>query len=144
MTDDEMDKTFPTGKDHVEFSSAATKIHEDPETVESKGDYSGAVQKSDPVEIRLVRKLDMRIMVSTSHAVSTLSHLLIQIQPILWAMYFLNYLDRNALPQARLNNLEEDLGLKGVEYNTAISILFVGYILMQGKSDATSPGAQLC
>lgn len=47
-------------------------------------------------------------------------------------MYFLNYLDRNALPQARLNNLEEDLDLKGVEYNTAISILFVGYILMQG------------
>lgn len=47
-------------------------------------------------------------------------------------MYFLNYLDRNALPQARLNTLEEDLGLKGVQYNTAISILFVGYILMQG------------
>lgn len=48
-------------------------------------------------------------------------------------MYFLNYLDRNALPQARLNNLEEDLNLKGVQYNTAISILFVGYLLMQGK-----------
>ena len=59
--------------------------------------------------------------------------MLIRLQPILWAMYFLNYLDRNALPQARLNNLEEDLDLKGVEYNTAISILFVGYLLMQGK-----------
>jgi hypothetical protein len=47
-------------------------------------------------------------------------------------MYFLNYLDRNALPQARLNSLEKDLNLKGVEYNTAISILFVGYLLMQG------------
>lgn len=51
-------------------------------------------------------------------------------------MYFLNYLDRNALPQARLNTLEADLNLKGVEYNTAISILFVGYIIMQGKSTA--------
>lgn len=49
-------------------------------------------------------------------------------------MYFLNYLDRNALPQARLNTLREDLNLKGVEYNTAISILFVGYLLMQGAS----------
>lgn len=38
-----------------------------------QGDYSGATAKTDPVEIRLVRKLDMRIM------------------PILWAMYFLNY-----------------------------------------------------
>lgn len=49
-------------------------------------------------------------------------------------MYFLNYLDRNALPQARLNSLEEDLGLEGVQYSIAISILFVGYILMQGMS----------
>ena len=47
-------------------------------------------------------------------------------------MYFLNYLDRNALPQARLNTLEADLNLQGYEYNTAISILFVGYLLMQG------------
>ncbi|KAJ0326638.1 hypothetical protein COL5a_006826 [Colletotrichum fioriniae] len=80
------------------------------------GDYSGAHEKTDPAEIALVWKLDRRIM------------------PILWAMYFMNYLDRNALPQARLNTLEEDLGLKGVEYNTAISILFVGYLLMQGQS----------
>lgn len=50
-------------------------------------------------------------------------------------MYFLNYLDRNALPQARLNTLEDDLNLKGVEYNTAISILFVGYLLMQIPSN---------
>jgi hypothetical protein len=47
-------------------------------------------------------------------------------------MSSLNYLDRNALPQARLNTLEDDLGLKGVEYNTAISILSVGYVIMQG------------
>lgn len=39
----------------------------------SQGDYSGATAKVDPAEIRLVRKLDFRIM------------------PILWAMYFLNY-----------------------------------------------------
>jgi hypothetical protein len=54
-------------------------------------------------------------------------------QPIIWAMYFLNYLDRNALPQARLNSLERDLDIRGVQYNTAISILFVGYLLMQSR-----------
>ncbi|KAF9874419.1 hypothetical protein CkaCkLH20_07982 [Colletotrichum karsti] len=93
------------------------------------GDYSGAAEKADPAEIALVRKLDRRIM------------------PILWAMYFLNYLDRNALPQARLNTLEEDLNLKGVEYNTAISILFVGYLLMQVPSNMfltrTKPSAYM-
>ncbi|SCO76690.1 related to putative tartrate transporter [Fusarium oxysporum] len=82
-----------------------------------RGDYSGAATKTDPAEIALVRKLDRMIM------------------PILWAMYFLNYLDRNALPQARLNSLEKDLNLKGVQYNTAISILFVGYLLMQIPSN---------
>ncbi|KXH63316.1 hypothetical protein CSAL01_00933 [Colletotrichum salicis] len=70
------------------------------------GDYSGAHGKTDPAEIALVRKLDRKIM-----------------------------LDQNALPQVRLNTLEEDLGLKGVEYNTAISILFVGYLLMQVPSN---------
>lgn len=37
-----------------------------------------------------------------------------------------NYLDRNAIAQARLNDLEDDLGLVGSQYNTCISILFVG------------------
>ncbi len=34
-------------------------------------------------------------------------------QPILWLMFWLNYLDRNAIAVARLNDLEEDLNLKG-------------------------------
>ncbi|KAK6189670.1 hypothetical protein LQW54_013033 [Pestalotiopsis sp. IQ-011] len=51
-------------------------------------DYSGAVKKTDPEEIKL--------------------------------------LDRNAIANARLNNLEKDLGLVGSQYNTCISILFVG------------------
>ena len=53
--------------------------------------------------------------------------------PCLWLSlcsftdYSQNYLDRNAIAQARLNNLEDDLGLEGTQYNTCISILFVGY-----------------
>ncbi|KAH8587879.1 major facilitator superfamily domain-containing protein [Bisporella sp. PMI_857] len=97
--------------------------HEDPEKPSIKessqviGDYAGAVEKSDPAEIALVRKLDMRIM------------------PTLWAMYFMNYLDRNAIANARLNGLEKHLGLVGTQYNTCISILFVGYLLMQIPSN---------
>lgn len=37
-------------------------------------------------------------------------------------MYFLNYIDRNALASARLNNIEADLGMQGFEFNTAISM----------------------
>lgn len=43
-------------------------------------------------------------------------------------MYTFNYLDRNAIVNARLNKLEADLGLKGTQYNTCVSILFVGYM----------------
>ncbi|KAE9582554.1 Major facilitator-type transporter hxnP [Colletotrichum fructicola] len=85
--------------------------------LQAGGDYSGAVKKTSAEEIALVRKLDWRIM------------------PTLWAMYFLNYLDRNAIAQARLDGLEEDLGLEGSQYNTCISILFVGYLLMQIPSN---------
>ncbi|TEA22041.1 putative transporter [Colletotrichum sidae] len=75
-------------------------------------DYSGAHEKSDPREIALVRKLDWWIM------------------PILWLMYWLNYLDRNAIALARLNTLEEDLGLTPTQYQTCVSILFAGYVIV--------------
>lgn len=53
-------------------------------------------------------------------------------------MYLFNYLDRNALVNARLNNLEEDLGLKGTQYNTCVSILFVGYMYATGEHSSLS------
>lgn len=50
-------------------------------------------------------------------------------------MYWLNYLDRNAITLARLNDFEEDLGLEGAQYQTAVSILFVGYTIGQIPSN---------
>lgn len=50
-------------------------------------------------------------------------------------MYWLNYLDRNAIALARINSLEEDLGISDTEYQTCVSILFVGYILGQIPSN---------
>jgi hypothetical protein len=56
-------------KDEKDF--AQVKYHE---SAEPKVDYSGAHAKTDPREIALVKKLDWYIM------------------PILWLMYWLNYL----------------------------------------------------
>ena len=50
-------------------------------------------------------------------------------------MYILNYIDRNALPQAKVQGISEDIGLAGIEYNIVLSLTFIGYILMQGKQD---------
>lgn len=71
-------------------------------------DYSGAHAKQDAVEVRLVRKLDFIIL------------------PTLWIMYWFNYLDRNAITVARLDGMEDELGLSSIEYQTCVSILFVG------------------
>jgi MFS family permease len=69
------------------------------------------------LERRLVRKIDIRLM------------------PITILLYILNYLDRNSISTARDNGLERDLGLKGQEYQTALSILYVGYITFQIPSN---------
>lgn len=50
-------------------------------------------------------------------------------------IYILNYLDRNNIAAARLRGLEEDLNLSNTEYSTCLSILYVGYILMQVPSN---------
>ncbi|KAH7345809.1 major facilitator superfamily domain-containing protein [Pyrenochaeta sp. MPI-SDFR-AT-0127] len=69
------------------------------------------------VERRLVRKLDMTLM------------------PVVWILYFFNYMDRNNIAQAKLSSFEKDLGLKGNQFNVAVSILNVGYVLMQLPSN---------
>ncbi|KAM0235582.1 hypothetical protein ACHAP5_009707 [Fusarium lateritium] len=80
-------------------------------------DGTGAHKKTDPREIKLVRKLDFIIL------------------PMLWIMYWFNYLDRNAITVARLDDLEKELGLSSTEYQTCVSILFVGYIIGQIPSN---------
>ncbi|RSL92698.1 hypothetical protein CEP52_013694 [Fusarium oligoseptatum] len=50
-------------------------------------------------------------------------------------IYIMNYLDRNNIAAARLRGLQEDLKLNDDEYATCLSILYVGYILMQVPSN---------
>lgn len=69
------------------------------------------------VEARLKRKIDLRLL------------------PISILMYILNYLDRNNIAAAALGGIKEELNLKGNQFPTAVSILFVGYLLMQVPSN---------
>lgn len=68
-------------------------------------------------EKKLKRKIDFRLL------------------PMTLFMYILNYLDRNNIATARLGDLEKDLNLTSTQYQTCVSILFVGYILMQIPSN---------
>ncbi|KAI7912236.1 hypothetical protein M9X92_010135 [Pyricularia oryzae] len=94
-----------------------------------KVDQFGSHIKTDPREIALVKKLDWHILYLR------LTYTNLRNQPILWLMYLFNYLDRNALVNARLDDLEKRLNLVGTEYNTCVSILFVGYIAFQIPSN---------
>ncbi|KIL83760.1 hypothetical protein FAVG1_13036 [Fusarium avenaceum] len=71
------------------------------------------IENRDVKEKAFLRRIDKRMM------------------PLMMLLYILNYLDRNNIATARLGNFEEDIGLVGQQYNTVISIFFVGYILTQ-------------
>ncbi|KAL4912867.1 major facilitator superfamily domain-containing protein [Aspergillus aurantiobrunneus] len=57
------------------------------------------------------------------------------VMPLVILVYLMNYIDRNNYAAAKLQGMPEDLGLNDSEYQTGLSILFVGYILMQVPSN---------
>ncbi|CAG8007548.1 unnamed protein product [Penicillium salamii] len=65
----------------------------------------------------VVRKLDMTLI------------------PIVWLLYMFNYLDRNNIASSKLNDIEKEMKLTGDDYNTAISVLNAGYMVMQIPSN---------
>ncbi|KAH8830755.1 major facilitator superfamily domain-containing protein [Flagelloscypha sp. PMI_526] len=67
-------------------------------------------------EARILRKVDRRMS-------------------ILVIIYVLNYIDRNAASAARLRGFEEDLNLSGNQFASILSILYVGYLIMQVPSN---------
>jgi hypothetical protein len=69
------------------------------------------------LERKLVRKIDFRAL------------------PILIVLFLLNVLDRNAIANARLGGLEASLGIDDVEYQTAVMVLWAGYISMMVPSN---------
>ncbi|RYO92556.1 hypothetical protein DL766_002363 [Monosporascus sp. MC13-8B] len=93
------------------------ELGDDPKKNVQQPDKFGSFQRVDPKEIALVRKLDMYMM------------------PTLWLMYFLNFLDRNTIVNGKLNNLDKELNLVGSQYNTCVSIFFVGYLAGQVPSN---------
>ncbi|OJJ48158.1 hypothetical protein ASPZODRAFT_62023 [Penicilliopsis zonata CBS 506.65] len=72
-----------------------------------------------------------------------------RIMPGMVIMFIMNYLDRQNIASAKLAGITEDLGLSDVQYQTCISVLFAGYILMQVPSNIMLgkirwPGIYIC
>ncbi|KAJ2979018.1 hypothetical protein NQ176_g3497 [Zarea fungicola] len=69
------------------------------------------------LERRLLRKIDMRLI------------------PPLFVMYILNYLDRNNIGNAREAGMAKALNLSSSDYSLAVSIFFIGYLLLEVPSN---------
>ncbi|KAG1781985.1 major facilitator superfamily domain-containing protein [Suillus placidus] len=84
----------------------------DAKAAESMNDDLSSGVPSHDLERRLLRKLDLRMS-------------------IIIVLYALNFVDRANASSARLATFEQDLHLQGNQYATILSIVYVGYILMQ-------------
>ncbi|KAM0368170.1 hypothetical protein ACHAPY_011530 [Fusarium culmorum] len=102
------------------FSVHAKMSHEE-NRLKNKESENGVVDHETPEwkqsEKSLVHKLDMTLM------------------PMVWILYMFNYIDRNNIAQARLDDFKADLGLVNNRFNIAVSILNVGYMLAQLPSN---------
>lgn len=66
---------------------------------------------------RLVRKIDWRLI------------------PFLALLYLLSFLDRTNIGNARLDTLEADLGMSGLQYNHALAVFFPFYVAAEVPSN---------
>jgi len=97
---------------HADVPTAGVRVFQAPEFIRNM-----SVEERAAFELTLRRKIDLRIM------------------PMIVLMYIMNYLDRNNIAAAKLAGLTQDLNLNDVQFQTAVSILFVGYLLMQVPSN---------
>lgn len=89
-----------------------TRLVEDAESEESCRSLS-----SSEADARVLRKCDFYVL------------------PMLYVFYALSYLDRINIGNARIEGLEKDLDMAGNDYNIALQVFFVPYILLEVPSN---------
>ncbi|OJJ63584.1 hypothetical protein ASPSYDRAFT_53251 [Aspergillus sydowii CBS 593.65] len=91
------------------------------ETVEALGEIKPVSPDLTPIdpalERKVVRKCDLHVV------------------PILTALFMFAFLDRINIGNARILGLEEDLGMGGHQYNIALFVFFIPYILFEVPSN---------
>ncbi|CAG8606136.1 3160_t:CDS:2 [Cetraspora pellucida] len=81
------------------------------------------------IEERLLRNGNWEEIVTSVNEETLLRKIDIRNIPLFTLLYTICFLDRVNIGNAKLANLESDLGLTGHEYNWSISIFFVSYVL---------------
>ncbi|PFH46169.1 hypothetical protein AMATHDRAFT_77797 [Amanita thiersii Skay4041] len=108
---------MPSSRDSAEKSPIDGRPSSQQEKhIDHSDDDFGGPETRKELERKLLLKIDLRM-------------------GIMVVIYILNYIDRNNAAAARLRGFEADLNLKGQEFATLLSILYVGYIIMQIPSN---------
>ncbi|EGO19879.1 hypothetical protein SERLADRAFT_453200 [Serpula lacrymans var. lacrymans S7.9] len=102
-------------KEKFEPRHLESQGHIDEEDNDSDAEFGGPEARKE-LERKFIMKLDIRMS-------------------ILVVIYILNYIDRNNAGAARLRGFQTDLNLQGQEFATILSILYVGYVIMQVPSN---------
>ncbi|KAH9822116.1 Major Facilitator Superfamily [Teratosphaeria destructans] len=98
------------------FSSASASERDDLITVE-KG-YTDVITSLSPEEERkVIRKVDWHVV------------------PLLASLMLVSFIDRSNIGNARIQGMEKDLKMTGVQYNTAVSLFFVSYGIFEIPSN---------
>ncbi|KXH41571.1 major facilitator superfamily transporter [Colletotrichum salicis] len=101
-----------SGKDRVDEDTGLGPGTSSPDTDARDLELADSI-----AEQKVVRKLDMHIV------------------PLVMLLYLFSFLDRVNIGNARLYNLERDLNLQGNQFQVAVSILFVTYIIFEVPSN---------
>ncbi|KAK6434682.1 hypothetical protein LTR95_009129 [Oleoguttula sp. CCFEE 5521] len=112
-----MEKQMENGVAHKEVLHDHDVLGKDV-TREQAMHFGALTEEELVIEKKLRRKIDALVM------------------PIVVSVYLMNYIDRNNYAAAKLQGLVEELDMTPADYQTGLSVLFVGYVLMQVPSNA--------
>ena len=93
-------------------TATASAAHDGSQSLDEEAELAKQVS-----EAKLLRKLDLHLI------------------PLVMALYLFSFLDRVNIGNARLYGLEDDLGLSSQQFQVAVSILFVTYLLFEVPSN---------
>ncbi|KAF2016794.1 MFS general substrate transporter [Aaosphaeria arxii CBS 175.79] len=111
VIDDKAESVGPTKPQQIIQIDNCQVLGLDPEDAEFYLNYPAEKKK------KIIHKVDIRLI------------------PVLTILYLVSHIDRANIGNAKIEGLVEDLNLTGVQWNIALSIFFVPYVLLEVPSN---------
>ena len=105
LKDVESNSKISADADSSKFTASRTEVE------------SPALQLDHRAERKLLRKLDIHVL------------------PMISVLYMLAFVDRINIGNAKIQGLDQDLNMTGTDYNVALFVFFIPYILFEVPSN---------